>query len=77
MAKVEAVDLEECYAKRESDKAILVVLPDMDEAWIPKSQILDESEVYAEGHRGTLTVTKWIAEQKDISDQGNARYINT
>lgn len=51
-------------ALKETDAAILVRFEDGIEAWIPKSQIDDDSEVYAKGHEGTLVITYWLAGQK-------------
>jgi hypothetical protein len=33
-------------------------------AWVPQSQIHEDSEVYQMGDSGSLVVTRWIAEQK-------------
>jgi len=49
--------------KKETDKAILVVL-DGDDVWIPKSQIVDDSDVWKADQEGDLYVTEWFAEQK-------------
>jgi hypothetical protein len=66
-----AFEVEE--AVHETDGALLVrvashdpALADIgeDEVWIPKSQILDDSEVWQEGDSGELQVTMWIAKQK-------------
>ncbi len=51
----------------ETHKAILVVIDDEDEYWIPKSQIDEDSEVYAAGHSGTLIVTTWFAEKEGLT----------
>ena len=32
--------------------------------WIPKSQVLDDSEVDARGDRGKLVVAMWYAEER-------------
>jgi hypothetical protein len=51
---------------RETDKALLVKFTDGNEHWIPLSQIADPRD-YAEGDEdGTISVTKWIAEQKGL-----------
>lgn len=50
-------------------KALLVRIPDADdrEEWIPLSQIdLDETTVIKQGDVGTITMTEWIAQQKDL-----------
>ena len=50
---------------RETEKALLCVI-EGEEHWIPKSQILDDSEVYAGEHEGTLVITEWIAHEKGL-----------
>lgn len=51
--------------KSETSAAILVHVDELGEAlWVPKSQVHDDSEVYAEGHSGDLVVTEWFARQK-------------
>ena len=50
---------------RETASALRVVI-NGDEIWVPQSQIGDDSEVYADGHEGTLVVSQWIAEQKSL-----------
>lgn len=54
------------YVVRETELAILVEFGGREE-WIPQSQIDDDSEVWADGDSGTLTVSQWIAEQKGLS----------
>jgi hypothetical protein len=58
---------------RETDAALLVRVDGSDpaledigeyEVWVPKSQILDDSEVWQKGDSGELQVTMWIAKQK-------------
>jgi hypothetical protein len=56
--------LDGCKGIRETDKAVLVKIPDLGKVWIAKSQIEDDSEVYGEGHTGSLVITNWLAEQK-------------
>jgi CMP-2-keto-3-deoxyoctulosonic acid synthetase len=51
---------------RETDKAILVNI-EGEETWIPKSVILDQSEVYSEKNgNGTLIVKYWWAEKEGL-----------
>lgn len=50
---------------RETDSALLCRIDGKD-VWIPKSQIADDSEVYESGTEGTLVVSQWIAEQKNL-----------
>lgn len=49
----------------ESSKAILVAV-NGSEHWIPKSQLHDDSEVYAKGDTGKLVMSKWIAKQRGL-----------
>lgn len=63
----ECVSFKDVRCERESDKAILVSIPDYEQPmWIPRSQIHEDSEVYGEGHTGTLVISEWIAKQKDL-----------
>ena len=54
----------ETACKAETQKAILVTYEGKD-TWVPKTQILDDSEVFAKGDEGLLVITEWIAKQKD------------
>lgn len=61
-----------CTAVRETPKAVLVDMPDYtdDQVWVPKSQIHDDSEVWedsVDGGTGTLIVSTWWAEQRDLA----------
>jgi len=61
------VTFEDCEAIAESPKAILVKFGDdgpEGEAWIPKSQIHEDSEVFEAATSGTLIVSEWLAKQK-------------
>lgn len=53
----------ECIA--ETDKAILVRLGD-EEHWVPKSVVLDESEVFEKGGIGALVVEEWFARKNGL-----------
>ena len=64
------VELYDVLIVRETDAALLVMLDEKHEhreVWIPKSQIKDESAVKGGDDTGTLVITQWIAEQKDIA----------
>jgi hypothetical protein len=52
-------------ALKESDKALFVEI-EGEERWIPKSQIDDDSEVFANGHSGMLVVNEWWAEKEGL-----------
>jgi hypothetical protein len=56
---------DDVVAVRESEKAILVMLSDGRETWIPKSCLGDDSEVQDEAGAGTLVVKKWFLERQD------------
>lgn len=38
----------------------------VDEVWVPKSQILEESKVHGKGDSGELAIPRWLAEEKEI-----------
>lgn len=59
------VALPEVRCIRETTKALLCVIA-QEEVWIPKSQIDDGSEVFEKGHQGTLVISGWLAEQKEL-----------
>jgi len=44
--------------------AILVVMSNGDEVWMPRSVIHDNSEVYDDGHDGKIIVHEWWAEER-------------
>ena len=50
----------------ESDQGALFVIIEGDEYVIPKSQVDDDSEVYAKGHEGKLVISDWIADKKGL-----------
>ena len=59
------IEIPKVVVEKETDKALLVLTENGEKVWIPKSQVSDDSAVYAEGHEGTLLVSKWIVEQKE------------
>jgi len=64
------VSFDDAQATGETEAALCVELSTRKgpiEVWFPKSQISDDSEVYALGHKGKLVVTRWIAEQKELA----------
>lgn len=62
----EPVEIEDCVAIFETDEALLVSVTDDKTRWIPKSQILDDSEVFEKSTRGTLLIPRWLAEDKEL-----------
>lgn len=61
----EKVRIEDVVVKKQTDKALLCEI-NGDDVWIPQSQIDDDSEVWNEGDEGTLVISQWIAEQKEL-----------
>lgn len=62
----DTVSFKKVVAKKETDKALLCVI-DGAEHWVPKSQIDDDSEVFAEDDEGTLVTTEWWAEKNGLA----------
>lgn|GEM_PF-2520401 len=69
MAKKEenTFTLEDVLVKRVTEKAFLISLTDDEgkpvEMWLPKSQIR-ETDCLADGDKGYIIMTGWIAQQK-------------
>lgn len=61
----EVFEVEDAKCTAETAKAVLVEhsIFDGGKAWIPKSQISNDSEVFEKGTDGLLIVSKWLAEQ--------------
>lgn len=59
------VELEDVEAIGTTDKAVLCVIEGK-KHWIPQSQIRQDSEVWKQGDKGTLIISQWIAEQKEL-----------
>ena len=45
----------------ETPQALRVVFTNGDEAWVPKSQISEESDVHCLADEGSLIVPRWLA----------------
>lgn len=58
------IDGVECIA--ETAKAILCVLDDGTEMWVPKSQLEFISQVQERGDSGTLVISAWLARQEGL-----------
>lgn len=52
--------------RKEARGALLVQLEDGRLIWVPKSQIDEASEVWAEGDEGTLVIPEWLAIDRGI-----------
>lgn len=50
----------------ESLNAVLCLINDR-EIWIPKSQIDDDSEVFADDQSGKLVISAWLAEREGLA----------
>jgi len=60
-----AYTIENAKATGETDKGIWVEADDLDEAaFIPQSQIDDDSEVWQKGDEGDLIVSDWLARER-------------
>lgn len=61
----EGADVGQAVVLKESDKALLVQIIDLEEEiWVPKSQIHDDSEVFKSDQSGKLVVTTWFANKQ-------------
>jgi hypothetical protein len=60
------VSLDEVFCKAETEDAILCSVPNQGLVWIPKSQVDDDSEVQERNDTGTLIISEWWAEKKDL-----------
>lgn len=66
MGKAKTVSFPNVEVVKESPKALLVIIDDV-EHWIPKSQIDEDSEVWNDKTGGgTLIVTEWLAKEKKL-----------
>lgn len=68
MSEQEWVHLEVAVIRQETDKAFNLALEDGRIFWIPKSQISDADDYEAGDRNCTISITRWIAEQKEIGD---------
>lgn len=54
---------------RATDRALLVAY-ELQEIWIPKSQIDDDSSIYSSkqvGEKGELVLPEWLADEKGLT----------
>lgn len=59
-------EVEDVTVEQETAKALLVKFDDGKTQWIPKSVIVDDSEVYKMGTSGKLIVKEWFAEKEGL-----------
>lgn len=55
------VPMGQVSVRRQTPKAILVVMQGGKEVWIPQVCVHDDSEVWGVGHLGKLVVKRWFA----------------
>ncbi len=67
MGQSNYVTLPNVKVKRITAKAMLVDIDD-EEVWLPLSQIADPDN-YQEGDEGSLSVTEWIAKEKNLEHE--------
>lgn len=60
------VYLDEVLVVGQTDAAILVQY-EGEEVWIPKSQILSDSQVEFVGDRGILAIPRWLADDRGVA----------
>lgn len=58
------VVIHNCECLKETPKALLVDVGEPDAAWVPQSQVHDDSDVSSEGDTGDLIVSKWLAGER-------------
>ena len=61
----ELVEIDDCVCSIATSKAILIARKG-EEAWVPTSQIHEDSEVYKPGTEGILVIRRWVAEMKEL-----------
>lgn len=61
----EYVEFEDCKLLKSTDKAGLFKIENK-QYWIPWSQVHPEDSIDKDGQEGTLVITQWIAEQKEL-----------
>jgi hypothetical protein len=59
------VEIDDCVCSIATAKAILIAREGA-EAWVPTSQIHEDSEVYKPGTEGILVIPRWVAEMKEL-----------
>ncbi len=64
----DVVGFDDCTCTRETEKAILVEIPDLsEEIWIPKWAVHDDSEVYEMGGEGELVILERFARKEGLA----------
>jgi hypothetical protein len=61
----EPYEVDDVRIRSETQAALLVAVGKR-LIWVPKSQVLEGSEVWAEGDEGTLVIPEWLAIERGI-----------
>jgi hypothetical protein len=61
------VEFSDCICLKESEKALWVQIPGRGRHWVPKSQVLDTSQIQQDSDQGTLVITAYIANAKELT----------
>ena len=51
---------------RDTDLAVLVIIEEEEEVWIPKSVIHDDSDIFEADQEGELVVPEWFAKKNSL-----------
>jgi len=63
----DTVTFYDCMVVASTERALLVEMPDGEEVWFPRSQIVyGETDIEHKNDVGTLEVTEWIAKAKGL-----------
>jgi hypothetical protein len=69
MSGNEPVEIDDVIVEHTTAAALLCDFGDGDKHWIPRSQILEDSEIEKKAHKGdegTLVIPQWLAEEKEL-----------
>lgn len=72
--KEEPVEVANVTCLRETERAIQVRVGDLDPIWLPRGQVLEDSDVLHDGDMGTLRITAWIAKEKGLGPDAPVSY---
>lgn len=61
------VELDDVTLVKDTGKAILIRTEDGTEAWIPRSCVLDGTEITTEGDVGGLIVPSWLSDREGLA----------
>lgn len=61
------VELDDVTLIKATDKDILIRTEDGTEAWIPRSCVLEGTEITKEGDVGGLMIPSWLADERGLA----------